>query len=153
MTGSSRLSSVSGVEFASSILGIGIDIADTSRFEQLMRRYGRRFTQRWFTDAEVAHCRAPGADAVRSFALCFAAKEAVWKALRLDGTMTQVPWRMITVLLSGDRLTATVCLNGALLERGKRLGVRSINIGLCTHEDFSLATAIVEISNQRSENP
>lgn len=152
MTGSLRPTSADGEVFARSVLGIGIDIADTARFEQLVRRYGQRFTQRWFTDAEVARCQAPGADGFRSYALCFAAKEAVWKALRLDGTQTQVPWRMITILLADDRRTATVRLSDDLLERSERLGVCSISTSLCAHNDVSLAMAIVETSNRHSED-
>ena len=127
-----------------SIIGIGIDVADTPRFERLLRRYGSRFTQRWFTEPEVARWRSADVESARTCALCFAVKEAVWKALRQDGARTSVPWRMITVILADDHRTANVALTGALLERSERSCVRSISVSLCTYGDVCLATAIVE---------
>ncbi len=64
------------------ILGIGADLCDIRRIEQVMGRFGDRFLQRVFTEAERAraarrHPRTqPG-----TFAKRFAAKEACSKAL------------------------------------------------------------------------
>ncbi len=64
------------------ILGTGADLCDIRRIEQVMARFGDRFLQRVFTDAERAragrrHPRIqPGTYAKR-----FAAKEACSKAL------------------------------------------------------------------------
>ena len=64
------------------ILGIGADLCDIRRIEQVMGRFGDRFLQRVFTEAERAraarrHPRIqPGTYAKR-----FAAKEACSKAL------------------------------------------------------------------------
>lgn len=64
------------------ILGLGSDLCDIRRIERAMERYGDRFLQRVFTDAERARAlrrterlRAP------TFAKRFAAKEACAKAL------------------------------------------------------------------------
>ena len=57
------------------IVGVGVDIADISRFEAALgRQPGMR--ERLFTDSEIAE-----APAIASLAARFAAKEAVAKAL------------------------------------------------------------------------
>ena len=58
--------------------GIGVDIVDVARVGKAVRN--RRFLMRVFTAGEVAYCRKHKNSAER-FAVRFAAKEAVWKAL------------------------------------------------------------------------
>ena len=41
-----------------SILGLGIDLVEIARIEQLIARHGARFLHRVFTDAEIAYCGA-----------------------------------------------------------------------------------------------
>ena len=62
------------------IAGIGVDIAETIRFESLLARFGERFARRVLTEAERAEFerrRRP----VNFLATRFAAKEAAAKAL------------------------------------------------------------------------
>lgn len=57
---------------------IGIDIEEVSRFKSLIRN--RRFLKRVFTPQEIAYCSSK-ANKTQHFAVRFAAKEAIWKAL------------------------------------------------------------------------
>jgi holo-[acyl-carrier protein] synthase len=64
------------------IIGIGSDLCDIRRIEQVMAKFGDRFLQRVFTEAERAraarrHVRIQAA----TYAKRFAAKEACAKAL------------------------------------------------------------------------
>lgn len=59
-------------------LGLGIDIVDVARVGRLVRN--RRFLERVFTNREIFYCRTR-AHPAQHFAVRFAAKEAVWKAL------------------------------------------------------------------------
>lgn len=61
------------------IQGIGLDIVEIARIEQLARR-NKRFLQRVFSKEEIAYCNAKK-KRWQHFAVRFAAKEAVWKAL------------------------------------------------------------------------
>lgn len=60
------------------MIGIGIDIEDVARFKSLIR--DRRFLKRIFTDREIDYCSGKK-NSAQHFAVRFAAKEAVWKAL------------------------------------------------------------------------
>jgi holo-[acyl-carrier protein] synthase len=63
------------------IIGLGSDLCDIRRIEEALARFGERFTQRIFTEAERARAeRRPHARAA-SYAKRFAAKEACAKAL------------------------------------------------------------------------
>ncbi len=57
---------------------LGVDIEEVARFRKLVRN--PRFLQRIFTDAEVEYCSGKK-NSIQHFAVRFAAKEAVWKAL------------------------------------------------------------------------
>jgi holo-[acyl-carrier protein] synthase len=57
---------------------VGVDIVEIKRLAK--QTHNPRFLQRVFTPAEVAYCRARK-NATQHFAVRFAAKEAVWKAV------------------------------------------------------------------------
>ncbi len=78
------------------IVGIGNDLCDIRRLEQVLERYGPRFVARCFTETErrKSERRAnPGA----SYAKRFAAKEACAKALG-TGIRNGVFWRDMGVV-------------------------------------------------------
>src|SRR5271170_2170867 len=66
-----------------SSLELGLDIIEIDRIRRLARRTPR-FLPRVFTAREIAYCRSKKYP-WQHFAVRFAAKEAVWKALDRDG--------------------------------------------------------------------
>ena len=73
------------------ILGIGTDIVDERRISRSITRFGDRFLQRIFTDMERAEAARRGQPGL-FLAKRFAAKEAVYKALRGAG-IEGMGWR------------------------------------------------------------
>ena len=67
----------------SSSLELGLDIVEIDRIRRLARR-AKRFLPRVFTAQEIAYCKGKKFP-WQHFAVRFAAKEAVWKALDRDG--------------------------------------------------------------------
>ena len=64
------------------IIGLGVDLCDIRRVERVMARFGDRFLQRVFTEAERARAaRRTASLQAGTFAKRFAAKEACAKAL------------------------------------------------------------------------
>ena len=59
-------------------ISLGVDIEEVDRFKALVRN--KRFLNRVFTKAEIAYCGSKKNKA-QHFAVRFAAKEAIWKAL------------------------------------------------------------------------
>lgn len=64
------------------ILGIGVDIVDVERMRRAVERSGQPFLDRLFSPGEQIRC-GKRCDPMPCFALRFAAKEAVAKALRV----------------------------------------------------------------------
>ena len=62
------------------MIGVGIDVVDVARFDGVLKRRGRRFLERVFTERELEDAGTGKASSQR-LAGRFAAKEAVLKAL------------------------------------------------------------------------
>lgn len=131
------------------ILGIGSDLADIRRIERTLKRFGGRFEQRVFTDAEIAKANRQAAAGPRAKAATlakrFAAKEACSKAL---GTgIRGIRWREMEVanLPSGK---PTLSLKGKAAEQLEKLTPKGYTpqIDLSMTDDYPLAQAFVVIS-------
>lgn len=90
----------------SDILGIGLDICEIARMKPLLDN--ERFLKRYFSEQEAAYVLSRGA-AAETLAGCYAAKEAVCKALGCgivfslrDIEIDHTPQGMPTVALRGD---------------------------------------------------
>jgi holo-[acyl-carrier protein] synthase len=96
------------------ILGIGSDLIDIRRIEQMIERYGDRFLDRIFTEVERRKCDRR-ANRAASYARRFAAKEACAKALG-TGLRHGVFWRDLGV---DNRPSGQPCmqLTGGALRR------------------------------------
>jgi len=131
------------------IIGIGSDIVDIRRVDATIERYGARFLDRIFTDAERAKAvrRANSQKmVVATYAKRFAAKEACSKALG-TGIRRGVWWKdMGVVNLPGGR--PTMQLTGGALARLQQLTPEGFEarIDLSITDDWPLAQAFVIIS-------
>jgi len=65
------------------ITGTGIDIIEVGRIETIMKK-NRNFRKRVFTQKEIEYCEGKR-NRYEHYAVRFAAKEAVWKALGRRG--------------------------------------------------------------------
>jgi holo-[acyl-carrier protein] synthase len=96
------------------ILGLGSDICDIRRIERALERFGERFIQRVFTQAEIKRAeRRSGQNRTGTYAKRFAAKEACAKALGTgfargvfmsDLGVINLPGGQPTLLLTGGAL-------------------------------------------------
>ncbi|MGB0505911.1 MAG: holo-ACP synthase [Pikeienuella sp.] len=100
------------------IVGIGTDLADITRIEKTLGRFGERFINRVFTDVERERSERRRAR-VESYAKRWAAKEACSKALG-TGLRMGVAWKEMGVvnLPTGQ---PTMALTGGAAERLARL--------------------------------
>ena len=83
-------------------MGIGVDIASVERIEQLIDRYDRETLNFLFTLDEIDRCQS-AKQPYQNFAVCFATKEAVGKAL---GTgLAGIDWHEIEAIVSDFQLS------------------------------------------------
>ncbi len=132
------------------ILGLGNDVVDIRRIEQSIARYGNRFLERVFTEAERAKAeRRTEKLRAATYAKRFAAKEAASKALG-TGFRAGVFFRDLGVvnLPSGQ---PTLQMTGGAAERLARLtppGHRA-EVALTMTDEYPYASAVVIISAVR----
>jgi holo-[acyl-carrier protein] synthase len=127
------------------ILGVGSDLIDIRRIEAAIDRFGDRFLDRIFTEAERRRCERR-ANPGPSYARRFAAKEAAAKALG-TGFRSGVFWRDLGVVnLPSGR--PSMVLTGGALERlqGMLPAGMAARIDLTITDEPPLAQALVIIS-------
>ena len=117
---------------------VGVDLVQVSRIAASVATFGERFVERVFTPAEAAYATTPERLAAR-----FAAKEAVKKALELDG----VAWRDIEVARRASG-ACDVVLHGAARAAADAMGARELALSMSHEGDY--ATAMVVASCERS---
>ena len=127
------------------IIGIGNDLVDIRRIEKSLARFGDRFVQRIFTEAEQKRSEGRATRAA-SYAKRFAAKEACSKALG-TGFRRGVFWRDMGVinLRSGK---PAIALTGGALTRLQEITPAGMSpqIDLTLTDEFPMAQAFVIIS-------
>lgn len=123
------------------IRGTGVDIAETSRMERGLERYGDRFTKRIFTPQEIEYCGKFKNRAER-FAARFAAKEAAFKALG-TGWREGIRWLDVEVvhLPSGK---PELVLRGRAQEVARELGVTRTSVSISHSDRYVVAMVIFE---------
>ena len=124
-----------------SVLGIGVDIVETSRIENSLQRFGERFLHRVFTAGEIEYCQSMKYPA-RHFAARFAGKEAVSKAFG-TGIGKAMGWRDIDVHRhpSGQPF---VVLEGGAKQLATERGVAAVWISLSHTNHYAAATIVIE---------
>ena len=114
------------------IVGIGVDLVDIARLDQALRRTPA-LAARLFTEGERA--RPPA-----SLAACFAAKEAVAKAL---GGPAGLRWADVEVV--HDRAgRPALTVRGTVAGAAHRLGVRRWHVSLTHDAGVSVAFVVAE---------
>src|SRR5690349_2300403 len=107
---------------------VGVDVIEIGRVKDSVERFGERFLDRVYTEAEQAYCRGRAAQ----LAGRFAAKEAISKAL---GTgIRRIHWRNIEIL--PDRAGAPrVTLHGPAQARFAALGLEDMQVSISHSRD------------------
>ena len=114
---------------------IGVDIVEIHRIELAIERWGKRFLNRIYTEAELKICESR----VSSLAGRFAGKEAVMKVL---GTGAKgVNWREIEILADA-RGKPLVKLCGKAENKAKELDLSEFSVSLSDTMHYAVAAAI-----------
>ncbi len=123
------------------ITGTGVDLVEIERIAELGRRYGDRFLNRTFTEAEIAHCSARRS-CYQHFAARFAVKEAVFKALG-TGWSQGVGWKQIETTNDASG-RPSVTLTGRAREVADRMDVRRVHVSISHSRKYAFAQVILE---------
>ena len=123
------------------IKGVGIDVIEISRIAGEIEKYGESFLNRVFTMEEINYSEAKMRSA-QHYAVRFAAKEAVFKALG-TGWQQGVAWKEVVV--KNDVLgKPTVELLGRVNELAARIGANVVHLSLTHSREYAAAVAVLE---------
>jgi len=123
------------------IAGIGVDRLVIARIERSLCRYGDRFIQRVFSEAEIEQSQARSNPA-RRFAMLFAAKEAVSKALGTGFRKGVVPRHIETI--HQDSGKPEITLYGGARTAAERLDICRVHVSLSDDDGIAMAFAVAE---------
>jgi holo-[acyl-carrier protein] synthase len=131
------------------IYGIGVDLVNINRMEQVLKKWGSRFVDRIFTPDEASACYRRAFRAA-AFALRFAAKEAFSKAIGL-GMRNGIRWREIEVfnLPSGK---PGIKLTGKASQICRKEGIWGIHLSLSDEREHCVAMVVLEAGG-KGESP
>lgn len=136
------------------LVGVGVDIVDIEHMRQILQRTPS-FARKVFSADEQAYCESM-TDPVSHYALRFAAKEAVLKALGTGFFEDGIGIRDVEVRRN-DKGTPFVHLGGAAKARAEALGVREIPLSLSyTHQEavafaMSITNESIRVKEQRRD--
>jgi holo-[acyl-carrier protein] synthase len=123
------------------IVSIGVDITEVERVREVLKRTPR-FRERVFTAGERAYCDAKGTAAAQHYAARFAAKEAVFKALR-TGWSGGLSWHEAEVA-SRESGEPVLILHGLARELFAAAGATHAHLSLSHTSVHAVAQVIFE---------
>ena len=123
------------------IVGVGVDIAETERFEKLYSRYGERIARRILTESEQAEF-ARRNNPASYLATRFAAKEAAAKALG-TGFGCGVGYKSIEIKNNNQGKPMLKFINSAL-ELARQKQVENVFVSLSDEKHYVVAMVILE---------
>jgi len=123
------------------VVGIGVDRIRIARVETSLERFGERFMRRVYDADEIAQAMAKG-NPGRRFAMLFAAKEAVAKALGTGFHQGVAPHHIATIHQPSGK--PEIILRGGALEAARRLGVARVHVSLSDDDGVAVAFAVAE---------
>lgn len=125
------------------LLGLGVDVVHVERFRANRERWGTAFLRRSFTETEVEYCSGKR-DPDQGFSGVFAAKEAVFKALRLEWT-DSFSWKWIEVSRSSAR-SPKIRLADAMSDLREGILKADIQVSITHADGYAAAVAVATSS-------
>ncbi len=132
------------------IIGIGNDLVDIHRIENLLQRFGERFEKRVFTKTEQDYARRGKNLGIKtiasSYAKRFAAKEACYKALGAGNS--NISWLDMEIT-NNKNGSPEINLSGNSLKQLKKItpSGRQAKIFLSLSDEYPYAQAYVVIDS------
>jgi holo-[acyl-carrier protein] synthase len=122
------------------IKGIGIDVVEINRIEELLTIYGDRFLKKIFTDNEIEYCKKKARPQIH-FSGRWAAKEAFYKALP-PSCQQLSSWKSVEVKSEfSQKPVITVC-DRRLEQQMQTEGIGGVHVSI-SHEEFMCVAVVV----------
>ena len=122
-------------------LSSGVDLMEVARFERETARRGEGLIEELFSAGEVAWCRGRRRPA-EGYAMVFAAKEALFKALG-TGKVGRMAWSDVEVAWPGGHARASMTLTGEAAVVADSLGATGVHCAVTATREYAVAWVVV----------
>jgi holo-[acyl-carrier protein] synthase len=115
---------------------------EVARFEQEVARRGDALIEELFSAGELAWCRRRRR-AAEGYAMCYAAKEALFKALG-TGKVGRMAWSDVEIAWPAGAAQPVMTLSGETAAVAEGMGVRAVHLALSSTKALAVGGVIVE---------
>lgn len=112
----------------------GIDIIEVNRIQEAIERQSDKFLQRVYTPEEIAYCNSKGKMKYQHYAVRFAAKEAIYKAISSKIENEENILQKIEIKNQEDGKPV------ANIEKLEIKGIESMDLSLSHLKEYAVAT-------------
>ena len=123
------------------ILGSGVDLIEVARFEREVARRGQSLAEELFSAGELAWCRRRRR-AAEGYAMAWAAKEALFKALG-TGKVGRMAWHDVALGWPEGAAQPTMALAGETAEVAGRMRVAGLHVAVTATREYAVAWVVV----------
>jgi holo-[acyl-carrier protein] synthase len=124
------------------IVGIGIDVVEIRRIEDMIEKYGDRFLRKVFTETEIAYCGNKVRSAVH-YAGRWAVKEAFYKALPRE-CQTASGWKSIELVSDGNSPPYLAICDNSFARKIAGSGVEKYHVSISHEKSICVAAVVLE---------
>ncbi len=119
----------------------GIDIVEISRIRELIDTKGKLFINKIYTDKEIEYCENRKNNKYQSYAVRFAAKEAIFKAVSelLDDKFS-LAWKDVEIINNENGKPKVIFLTNILEEK-----IESIDISISHCKEYAVASVVMMV--------
>jgi holo-[acyl-carrier protein] synthase len=121
-------------------LGVGIDLVDVHRIEEMIERKADRVIRKLLTESEREYCMSQAIPA-QHIAARIAAKEAAYKALQLIPEARGISWQDMEVERASTG-APSILLHGRAADVAKSVGVKTLLVSL-SHSNLQAAAVVM----------
>lgn len=121
------------------IYGVGIDLVKIERMKDVVERWGKKFLERVFTEAEILYCYEKK-NPYLSLAVRFAAKEALIKAMG-----SEIPVSLTDIeVINSIKGKPIIKVNGRLEKFFREKAIMQISLSLSHEKDYGVACVVLD---------
>ena len=124
------------------ILGCGIDLMEIARFERELARRGGGLVEELFGPPELAWCRRRRR-ACEGYAMAFAAKEALFKALG-TGMVGRMTWGDVAIAWPEGAAQPAMTLSGETAAVAAAMGAGGVHVAVAATREHAVAWVVLE---------
>jgi phosphopantetheine--protein transferase-like protein len=124
------------------VKGIGVDVVDISRIDEIIGKYGEHFLNKVFTRAEILYCGVMARPALH-YAGRWAVKEAFYKALP-PPCQEKSFFKSIEIIAAGTRKPEIRVCDSHLSDSLREHGITSMHMSISHEKAVCVAVVVLE---------